>query len=437
MFGDVSAVIITLTLLDQSPIRTLAVALGVLALNGSRGLYRSRLAPSAAHDTPGLLGAVFIAGSLVYMLSQSGTATLPLLGGGYGRDWWGAIGLTGVALVLVRAFGYWLLRMVRRSGMVRHRTLIVGAGLVGVEVAQVLANYPEYGLTPVAFHDPEPLPGVERDLPVLTSTSLGQSIRLSDASIVVIGYSSLPDSQLVEYLQRYHREQAEFFLVPRLYELDLGNPGEVEHVRSLSLRRLRRAAHRTLQWRIKLVLDRVVAAIMLLLLSPILLGIAVAIRVTMGAPVIFRQERVGINGERFEMLKFRSLPHAPEQAANTEWAAETTRRPTRLGRALRATSFDELPQLVNILKGEMSFVGPRPERPYFVGEFATRDRRYNYRHRVPSGLTGLSQVSGLRGDTSITERARFDNSYVESWSLMGDFKILMRTVRELFPSVKK
>jgi exopolysaccharide biosynthesis polyprenyl glycosylphosphotransferase len=389
------------------------------------------------HDAPALLGGVLVVGSLVYMLSGDGTATVSQLGAGYGRQWWAAIAAAGVATVVLRGVGYWLLRAVRRSGMVKHRTLIVGAGLVGAEIAEVLLTYPEYGLLPVAFHDPEPLRSVNRELPVYTTTSLGQSIRLSGATIVVVGYSTLPDSQLVEYLQQYHRERAEFFLVPRLYELDLGTPAEVEHIRSLSLRRLRRAAHRTVAWDIKLVLDRVIAALALIVLSPLMLAIAIAIRLTMGSPVIFRQERVGIDGARFQILKFRTLPTAPTETADTEWAAETTRRPTPVGDLLRNTSLDELPQLANILKGEMSFVGPRPERPHFVGEFANRDRRYNYRHRVPCGLTGLSQVSGLRGDTSISERARFDNTYVESWSLMGDFKIIMRTLREVFPRARK
>ena len=174
-----------------------------------------------------------------------------------------------------------------------------------------------------------------------------------------------------------------------------------------------------------------------MLLSPLLLAIATAIRLTMGPPVIFRQERVSIDGRRFPMLKFRSLPNAPNETTDTEWAAEMTRRPTKLGRFMRSSSIDELPQLINILKGEMSFVGPRPERPHFVGEFATRDRRYHYRHRVPAGLTGLSQVSGLRGDTSVTERVRFDNTYVENWSLMGDLRIILRTIWEVFPTLKK
>ena len=257
--GELAVILVTLTLFGQSPIASATVASAVLAVNGSRGLYRSRLAPSAVADAPALLGGVLVVGSLIYMLSENGTATLPQLGEDYGRGWWAAIAAAGVALVLVRGGSYLFLRWIRRTGIVGHRTLIVGAGLVGSEIVVTSSSYPEYGLKPVAFHDPEPLRRVKQNLPILTTTSLGQSIRLSGATIVVIGYSSLPDSKLVEYLQRYHREGAEFFLVPRLYELDLGRPSEVEQVRSLSLRRLRRAAHRTIAWKVKLIMDRLVA----------------------------------------------------------------------------------------------------------------------------------------------------------------------------------
>lgn len=436
VLGDAFAVALTLAAFDQALAGVVVTAIGVLALNGGRGLYRPRLTPSAVDDVPALVGGLLVVASLVYMLSGNGTATIGLLGDGYGRGWWTATAAAALGMIVTRALGYRLLRLVRKSKLISHRTLIVGAGVVGAQVADTLAEFPEYGLTPVAFHDPEPLWGVDRTLPVLRSTSLGQSIQRTRATIVVVCYSSLADSQLVEYLLRYHREEAEFFFVPRLFELDAGRASDVDRLRSLPLRRLRRAAHRTFSWKVKLVLDRLAAAAMLIVLSPVLLGIALAIRTTMGSPIIFRQERVGIDGRPFEILKFRSLPNATDQQANTEWAAESNRKPSRLGAFLRASSLDELPQLLNILRGDMSFVGPRPERPHFVGEFANTHRRYNFRHRVPSGLTGLSQVSGLRGDTSIEERVRFDNTYVESWSLTGDLRILLRTLREVLPGSK-
>jgi hypothetical protein len=147
---------------------------------------------------------------------------------------------------------------------------------------------------------------------------------------------------------------------------------------------------------------------------------------------IFRQERIGLNGRRFEVLKFRSMRPVNEQESQTNWSIAHDNRVGPVGRFIRKTSIDELPQLWNILRGEMTVVGPRPERPFFVEQFSAEHPEYAMRHRVPVGLTGLAQVSGLRGDTSISDRARFDNYYVENWSLWLDVKVVLRTAAEVF-----
>ncbi len=147
--------------------------------------------------------------------------------------------------------------------------------------------------------------------------------------------------------------------------------------------------------------------------------------------MIFRQVRVGRDGRLFEVLKFRSMrPEAPGEA-DVRWSIAADERVGPVGRFIRRTSLDELPQLFNILRGDMTIVGPRPERPHFVEQFSGEWPHYTYRHRVPVGLTGLAQVSGLRGDTSIDERARYDNYYIENWSLWLDVKVILRTVRQV------
>jgi lipopolysaccharide/colanic/teichoic acid biosynthesis glycosyltransferase len=151
-----------------------------------------------------------------------------------------------------------------------------------------------------------------------------------------------------------------------------------------------------------------------------------------GPPIFFRQERIGRYGKPFELIKFRSMRPASEHEAQTNWSIAHDRRVSPIGRFLRRTSLDELPQLWNILRGDMTVVGPRPERPYFVERFSAEHPGYAMRHRVPVGLTGLAQVSGLRGDTPISDRARFDNYYIENWSLWLDVKVLLRTVSEVF-----
>jgi lipopolysaccharide/colanic/teichoic acid biosynthesis glycosyltransferase len=180
--------------------------------------------------------------------------------------------------------------------------------------------------------------------------------------------------------------------------------------------------------RSKRLVDIACASAALLALAPVLAVIAVAVRWEGGPGIIFRQERVGLDGRAFNVLKFRSLRPVDETESATKWNIAHDDRLGPVGRFLRATSLDELPQLWNILRGDMTIVGPRPERPHFVATFASTFPRYTARHRVPSGLTGWAQVHGLRGDTSIEDRARFDNYYIENWSLWADVKIILRTV---------
>jgi exopolysaccharide biosynthesis polyprenyl glycosylphosphotransferase len=192
--------------------------------------------------------------------------------------------------------------------------------------------------------------------------------------------------------------------------------------------RLRRATYRSPAWRVKRLVDVLVSGTALVVLSPLLLVLAVAVRLDGGPGIIFRQERVGVDGRHFQVMKFRSLRPASDAESATNWSVALDTRLSRVGRFLRKASLDELPQLVNVLRGDMSLVGPRPERPYFVDQFRTAYSSYEARHRVPSGLTGWAQIHGLRGDTSISDRARFDNYYIENWSLWLDVKIIVRTL---------
>jgi exopolysaccharide biosynthesis polyprenyl glycosylphosphotransferase len=194
----------------------------------------------------------------------------------------------------------------------------------------------------------------------------------------------------------------------------------------IPLIRVKRAALRTRAWRVKRAFDLVVATAALVVAAPMFGLIALAVRLSSPGPVLFRQKRVGQGGQLVEVLKFRTLQVNDD--SDKTWSVVTDVRVTPIGRVLRATSLDELPQLINVIRGDMSLVGPRPERPHFVSEFNERVARYDDRHRVPVGITGWAQVHGLRGDTSIEERARFDNRYIEHWSLWRDVVILGRTV---------
>lgn len=189
----------------------------------------------------------------------------------------------------------------------------------------------------------------------------------------------------------------------------------------------------TAGWTTKRVIDIVGALAGLLLALPVLLIVALAVRIEGGPGVIFRQQRIGLGGRTFTLYKLRSLKPVADEG-DVRWNIDNDARLGRVGKFIRTTSIDELPQLFNVLIGDMSLVGPRPERPFFVDQFTTTIPGYADRHRVPVGLTGLSVVRGLRGDTSIPERAAVDNHYAETWTLWLDITIILATIRYLLVS---
>ena len=178
----------------------------------------------------------------------------------------------------------------------------------------------------------------------------------------------------------------------------------------------------------KRVFDLVVGGVCLFVAAPVMLGIALAVRLTSPGPVLLRQERMGLDGRRFELLKFRTMRVDAEAATGPVWARQDDERRTSIGATLRRFNLDELPQLLNVLRGEMSLVGPRPERPVFVEDFRRRIPGYMLRHKVKAGMTGWAQVNGWRGDTSLEKRIEYDLYYIERWSLFLDLKILVQTL---------
>jgi lipopolysaccharide/colanic/teichoic acid biosynthesis glycosyltransferase len=210
---------------------------------------------------------------------------------------------------------------------------------------------------------------------------------------------------------------------------------EVAYLGGLPLVSVRPSTPGDWRFKAKYAIDRIVAAVALVLCAPMLAAIAIGVRVSIGRPVVFRQLRVGCDGQCFEMLKFRSMrgEESPEEDELPDdvapGGAGEPDRSTRFGSFIRRYSLDELPQLVNVVRGEMSLIGPRPERPKFVEMFSNRVYRYNDRHRVKSGITGWAQVHGLRGRTSLSDRVEWDNWYIENWSPWLDVKIALMTFR--------
>lgn len=216
-------------------------------------------------------------------------------------------------------------------------------------------------------------------------------------------------------------------MMPRFFELGVAKEGPfTDDLWGIPLVRLRRSALRTVAWRTKRAFDLTIGSILLIVSLPLFAAAAAAVRLSSPGSIFFRQQRIGQRGEIFELLKFRIF--LVNRDADTTWTVTEDERRTTVGRLMRKLSVDELPQLINVMRGEMSLVGPRPERPYFADQFRVAVPGYDDRHRVPAGMTGWAQVHGLRGDTSIKDRAVFDNHYVENWSLWRDLVILVRTI---------
>jgi exopolysaccharide biosynthesis polyprenyl glycosylphosphotransferase len=422
-FVDVLSAAVALTAVGELGWRQgVAVAVTFL-LYATTGLYDARLSLSMLDDLPVLVWRAVVGTTLVATATSVAGNAVPV------RHLVSAGLATLVAVCVARTAFYALVRSARRSGRVEHRTLIIGAGRVGGRLATTLVEHPEYGLRPVGFCDADPLVVSEPlSLPTLGSPEQLASLLIEQrVSVVIVAFSSMREPQTVQILRTCDRLKCEIFVVPRLFEL-YGIGSGVDQVWGMPLVRLRRSTYRTVSWRLKRVFDVVVSAVALVVLAPVFLACAIAVRLEGGPGVLFRQERVGLDQRPFWLLKFRSLRPVNELESQTRWNVADDHRLGPVGRFLRQTSLDEMPQLINILRGDMTLVGPRPERPHFVDEFTRAFPRYAARHRVPAGLTGLAQVHGLRGDTSIEERAHFDNAYIENWSLWVDVKILLRTV---------
>jgi exopolysaccharide biosynthesis polyprenyl glycosylphosphotransferase len=414
-----------------APVWLFAYAGIVLPLLYLRGMYAWRLRLSALDDVRGILAAT--------ALASMGLLSLRILLPGDVDDLapqsLRLLAFSAVYLAAGRVALDWAQVNARRQGELVKPTLIVGAGRIGRLTASRLLQHPELGLEPVGFIDKEPLDEPGLPVPVLgASWDLERLIEEHEIEHVVVTFSTAPSEVLLREVERCEELGVSVSLVPRLFER-VTERLSVEHIGGLPLLSTRRADPKGWQFAVKYTLDRLVAAFLLLVTFPVFLLLALGTLVSVGRPIFFRQPRYGRDGREFEMLKFRSMRSPSEAVLVPELPPDTAPggvegddRRTRVGTFLRRTSLDELPQLLNVLKGDMSLVGPRPERPDFVRLFERNVYRYGDRHRVKSGITGWAQVHGLRGKTSLSDRVEWDNHYIENWSLWLDVKILLMTV---------
>ena len=384
------------------------------------GAYRLELRPTALDALAPRAGAVALALGLAaswHVYAEGQAPPEPGL--------LAAVAAAGIgATMAMRALGLLARRLLTLAGA-RTPVLVVGHGRVADLVRQRLEEDRAGGLRPVVAAAAE-----AEDVIALAAEH--------GARQVVLAYSGRGDAHLAALTRGCQAQGLQVFAVPRLFEV-VNHRARYETVGALPVLRLAPVAADDWRLAIKHAIDRVAALLLLIAAAPVFAACALAVRLGSPGPVLFRQRRVGCDGREFELLKFRSMcPGGPTPAARLSLVGATAPggvegedRRTAVGRFLRRSSLDELPQLLNVLRGEMSLVGPRPERPEFVAAFLHLDR-YPERHRVRAGITGWAQVHGLRGKTSITDRVAYDNHYIEHWSLWLDLKILLLTVLTVF-----
>ncbi|MFE6777645.1 exopolysaccharide biosynthesis polyprenyl glycosylphosphotransferase [Streptomyces sp. NPDC057702] len=451
-------------------LRVLVPALAVLlALNAHAGLYRPGLSTAALDELPTLLWHSV----LTWCVVTTGLVVLEHPGATRWAHLLTLLVVHAPLMCVARAAAHLVRRRVRRRAP--SATLVIGSGPVGERVLATLLAAPAYGLRPVGLVRvgsetppapalpegtlPEPgagrragvesAPGTEPSpgralgepgpapvlaVPVLAGyEDIGRAIAQHDVRAAVLTRTPWEDPHVATLLGLLRAGRCTVWLVTAAPGPALTPPRDAvpDHLWGFTCQRLAAPPRRRIASVGKRALDVGAATLGLVAVAPLLAACALAVRCSDGPGVLFRQERVGRDGRPFVVLKFRTLRSDAYESA-TRWSVADDRRMSAVGRWLRRTSLDELPQLWNVLRGDMSLVGPRPERPYFVREFSQRYPTYRARHRMPVGITGLAQVHGLRGDTSIEDRVRFDNHYIETWSLWQDVRILLRTAGALF-----
>jgi exopolysaccharide biosynthesis polyprenyl glycosylphosphotransferase len=338
-----------------------------------------------------------------------------------------------ILLVMVgRTLQGLLVSLLRSRGAGADRVLIVGTGEAGRMLLQKVQNAPRLGYHVVGFIDG--YAGLQEldGLPVLGSPQdIGQIIDDYAIDAVLIGLPEASREQVMAAISQCERGKVEIKVLPDVFQL-IASELSIGELDGLPMLTVRDVALRGWRLSLKRGFDLVLGSVLLVLSSPFLLFLAALVKLESPGPALYVQERVGLDARPFPIVKFRTMCTDAEGASGPVWAKAGDPRRTRLGTFLRKHSLDELPQLINVVLGEMSLVGPRPERPVFVEQFRQSIPRYMDRHREKAGMAGWAQINGLRGDTSIEERTKYDLWYVENWSLLLDIKILVRAVVRVF-----
>ncbi|MBE1491296.1 sugar transferase [Plantactinospora soyae] len=423
---DLAALLAPLMLSDRYWRGTLFAAGLTVAIFATGGLYRGRRHMSILDELPNLGGRLLATAAIVAIIAAMRHGSVEYVAG-----FMRGVALSAGLVILGRAITRSMVLLARRRRWVEHNAIIIGSGPIAAELARLLRRYPQYGLRFVGCVDVDDEQAPGRPPLIGTLDNLEQRVAMVECDVLIVADPHCLEPRLMEILAHPAYARCDLWTVPRLW--GSRSPGGLpDHIGAIPVVQIRHTTLSGPRWMAKRASDIVLASIALVLLSPVIAICALLTLCEGGRGIFFRQQRIGRYGEPFDVIKFRTMRPRDDHESQTRWSIAGDLRVGPIGRFMRRTSLDELPQLWNILRGDMTVVGPRPERPYFVEKFSAEHPDYAMRHRVPVGLTGLAQVSGLRGDTPISDRARFDNYYIENWSLWLDTKVLLRTVAEVF-----
>ena len=315
-----------------------------------------------------------------------------------------------------------------KRGWSESRTLIVGAGEAGHIILEKIRVSPQLGYRPVGFLDDERAGQTVLKLPVLGRIEqLGDIVAQHRVDEVIVALPEASHQDLLSVISRCEDGRVSIKVFPDVFQI-MAAEVNIGDLNGLPLLTMRDVAMRGWRLTVKRIVDVVLSALVLIFGAPLFFLLAILVKLDSRGPALYWQERMGLDARPFPCFKFRSMRVDAEAETGPVWATPDDPRRTRIGTFLRRYSLDELPNFINVFLGQMSLVGPRPERPMFVEQFRQMVPRYMERHHEKAGITGWAQVNGLRGDTSIWERTKYDLYYVEHWSLWLDFKIMILTV---------
>lgn len=397
-----------------------------LFLFNQRGMHRARRNVYFSDEFFAVVRLVFI-GMLIVMAGAFFYRTFS-----YSRLVFALLGIS--AIVFIATGRYAVMKFEQwwyRSGHDIKKVILVGSNSTARRVYEAIAGNPGLGYAIEGYFSLNGAGSMEGTdakhiAPVSEVPSYAEKL---GADIILVALDSKDHPVLFDLVRRCEGMNTEIMMVPDLLEM-MTSQVRIKELEGIPFIRIKTTPMSSWNQILKRSFDLVVATVVLLLISPLFLLLAFLVKLTSAGPVFYLQERIGLDGTSFRVMKFRSMRVDAEKSTGPVWAQKSDPRTTPLGKFLRRFSLDELPQLINVIRGEMSLVGPRPERPHFVEQFKKEVPKYLDRHMVKTGMTGWAQVNGLRGaDAPIEERTKFDVYYVENWSLVFDLKIILKTIR--------